>query len=445
MSAIGKDLPGPDLGTALSELAGAAQLRRVEMVAWRDLGHPEAGGSELHATRVAERWAQAGVDVTMKASRAPASPPVDSYGGFRVTRPGRRYGVFPTVAWEGFARRSKNRPDGLVEIWNGLPFLSPLWAGCARTVFLHHVHEGMWDLTLPAPLAAAGRLIEVRIAPRFYRSTPIVTLSESSRQRIIQVMGLDPAQIRVVEPGVDPRYSPLGPRSERPFFVAVGRLMPYKRFDLLIDALVATQATHESLEAVIVGEGQERAALQARIDAHGAGGWLRMTGHLDGEALLATYRRAWAVLSASAFEGWGMTLTEAAACGTPAVASRIAGHSDAVHDGTSGLLFDDREQLEGALRSLIDRPDLRRRLQSGAAQRALALTWDRTALGTMESLAADAIRRNAGALGAIPPSANGNSHRDAMPLRRSRSGAPAAPVAVPHELTTASRPRKPRA
>ena len=70
---------------------------------------------------------------------------------------------------------------------------------------------------------------------------------------------------------------------------------------------------------------------------------------MDDAELVAWYRRAWVVASSSQREGWGMTLTEAAACGTPAVATAIAGHADAVLDGESGLLVENLDDLAGAL------------------------------------------------------------------------------------------------
>ena len=79
-----------------------------------------------------------------------------------------------------------HRPgDALVEIWNGMPFVSPLWYRGPRIVFLHHVHAEMWGMVLPPTLARMGDLIEQRIAPRFYRSSRIVTLSDSSRREIV--------------------------------------------------------------------------------------------------------------------------------------------------------------------------------------------------------------------------------------------------------------------
>jgi glycosyltransferase involved in cell wall biosynthesis len=283
----------------------------------------------------------------------------------------------------------------VVEIWNGMPFFSPLWAPHPRVVFLHHVHDRMWDMVLPPRLAQVGKLIERRLAPPLYAGTSVVTLSESSRRTIVEALGLPAWRVSVVPPGVDRRFCPGGAREKTPLFVAVGRLVTYKRFDLLVDVLVRVRARHPGLQAVIAGEGSERAGLEALVAAHRAQNWLHLPGHVTDADLLALYRRAWAVLSTSAYEGWGLTITEAAACGTPAIASRIDGHRDAILDGESGLLAEPGPEMEAALDMLITNQIVRRRLQLGARDRVRSLTWDRTAFGTLQVLAADARRPGA--------------------------------------------------
>ncbi len=88
-----------------------------------------------------------------------------------------------------------------------------------------------------------------------------------------------------------------------------------------------------------------------------------------------------------------MTLTEAAACGTPAVATRIAGHSDAVDDEVSGLLVDSMDELVTAAGRLIDDAMLRRRLSLGATRQAERFTWGATAALTFDALS-DAVGRS---------------------------------------------------
>jgi hypothetical protein len=81
---------GSDVVGKLGDLAATAGLRRIAILAWRDLDDPEAGGSELHASRVASLWAEAGIEVTMRTSYAAGHPQVTWRGGYRVIRkPGR--------------------------------------------------------------------------------------------------------------------------------------------------------------------------------------------------------------------------------------------------------------------------------------------------------------------------------------------------------------------
>ncbi len=374
----------------LASVAADAGLKRIHFVAWRDLDDPEAGGSELHAHMVASRWAAAGLDVTFRTSAVPDAPAALGRDGYRVLRRSGRYAVFPGAAWEGI--RMGHRPgDALVEIWNGMPFLSPLWYRGPRIVFLHHVHAEMWGMVLPPMLARAGDLMERRVAPRFYRRSRVVTLSESSRDEIVEMLGLAPERVTVAPPGVDPGYTPGGQRSPVPLVVAVGRLVPVKRFDVLLRALAALKTHHPALRAAVIGDGYERGSLEALRDELGATDWIELPGRVSDAELVDWYRRAWVVASSSVREGWGMTLTEAAACGTPAVATAIAGHDDAVLDGESGLLVGDRADLTAALHRVLGDDVLRSRLSKGALARARWFTWDATARRALEALAEEAV------------------------------------------------------
>jgi glycosyltransferase involved in cell wall biosynthesis len=376
----------------LGDLADAAGLRRIHLLAWRDLYDVEAGGSEVHAARIAKLWSEAGIEVTMRTSYAQGHPPEGVRDGYRVIRRAGRYLVFPRAALSEATGRHGPR-DGLVEIWNGMPFLSPLWDRGPRIVFLHHVHGAMWKMVLPPNLAGVGELIESRIAPPLYRRTRIVTLSSSSKRELVETLGFRNDRVSVVPPGVDPRFQPGGERDPEPLVVAVGRLVPVKHFDRLIRTVDEVRRRHPTTRLVIVGEGYERDTLDELVQTLDAEAWVEFAGRVSDEGLLDLYRRAWVVASSSSHEGWGMTLTEAGACATPAVATRISGHVDAVVDGEGGLLADDERGLAEALAAVIGDPDLRRRLGDGARARAAELTWEATALGTLRALADEAHRR----------------------------------------------------
>lgn len=90
-----------------------------------------------------------------------------------------------------------------------------------------------------------------------------------------------------------------------------------------------------------------------------------------------------------------MTLTEAAACGTPVVATRIAGHVDAVADGVSGLLADDDAEVARLLARVCTDADLRARLEAGALDHAARFSWANTAARIMAVLVDEATGRRA--------------------------------------------------
>jgi glycosyltransferase involved in cell wall biosynthesis len=378
--------------TKLGDVAAEAGLRRISILAWRDLDDPEAGGSEIHVHEIARCWAEAGVEVTMRTSYAGGRSHVAWRDGYRVIRKAGRYMVFPRAAfsermgWHGAS-------DGLVEIWNGMPFFSPLWVTSPRVVFLHHYHAEMWQMTLPPRSAAFGSFIEAKLAPPLYRRTPICTPSESSKRELVEQLGFKADRVQVVPPGIDSKYSPGGEKSPTPLVVAVGRLVPVKRHHLLLEVLAELKHDHPTLEAVIAGEGYERDALEAQRRELGAEDWIHLPGRVSDDEIVDLYRRAWVLASTSAREGWGMTITEASACGTPAVATRIAGHEDAVVDGVTGLLADDMPGIARAIDRLLRDGDLRQRMSTAALEYSARFQWSKTALGVMESLAADARRR----------------------------------------------------
>jgi glycosyltransferase involved in cell wall biosynthesis len=383
------DLPDPTPPPLkLGDIAEAAGLRRIHLVAWRDLDDIEAGGSEVHAAEVARRWAEAGIDVLLRTSYAAGHPAKTRRDGYDVVRKAGRYLVFPRTAAAETAHRHGRR-DGLVEIWNGMPFLSPLWCRGPRVVLMHHVHAEMWRMVLPPRLAFLGDTLESRIAPKIYRRSRMITLSPTSKAEMLEI-GFRDDRVEVVPPGIAAHFTPGGARTVHPSIVACGRLQPVKRFDRLIRAVVKAHEQVPDLTLTIVGTGALREELGALVDQYDAADYITFAGRVTDEELVELYRSAWAVASSSVREGWGMTLTEAAACGTPAVATRIPGHIDAVAEGRSGLLADDVDGLAAHLVTVANDRALREQLSAGALAHAATLSWNQTATRILLALAEEA-------------------------------------------------------
>jgi len=372
---------------AAAERLRVSGVTRVESYAWRDLDDPDAGGSELHADQIFRRWTAAGIDVDHRTSTAEHARSFER-NGYLVTQRGGRLDVFARVIGRQLVRR-RPADTATIEIWNGVPWFGPIWARRRRVVWMHHVHREMWDDALPGPLSAVGRWLETRFAPLWYRSSTFATLSESSAAEIRR-LGIPPEHLHVIPPGVDERYTPdPGRRSATPAAVVVGRLAPVKRQRLALEALAEARTAHPELTVEMIGSGPERQAVESWVSANEAADWVRLRGHVTDDELLDAYRRAWLVVSASHAEGWGMSLTEGGACGTPAVATDIAGHRGAVVDGETGVLVAD-DRLGPAIADLLGDTDRRELLGAAAVDHARSLSWTAVAARHLELLA-DAV------------------------------------------------------
>lgn len=367
---------------------GSHGVRRLHVLAWRDLDDLDAGGSEVHADHFMRRFAAAGLDVTHRTSAAAGRAAEGRRNGYRVVRRGGRETVFPRVV-VAETLRGMGRFDAVIEIWNGVPWLTPIWCRRPRLTFVHHVHGPMWDQVLPRPLAAAGRAFEARAAPRLYRRERVLTPSEATRAELV-ALGLRFGRVTVVPNGVDEVFRPGGRRHAAPTVLGVGRLAPVKRFDRLVEAAVVARSRVPDLRLEIVGDGPERQRIEALVARHGAQDWVELAGRMTPAELVARYRSAWVVASASLAEGWGLTLTEAAACATPAVATDIGGHRSSVVDGVTGILAP-LEGLGDAIADLVCDHARRAALGAAASRRAHTLTWDSSALAIMRALHAEVI------------------------------------------------------
>ncbi len=368
----------------------ARGIQRIHVLGWRDLADPDAGGSEGHAHEFMRRWASRGLEVTHRTSHAAGQPDLVSRDGYQVIRRGSRYSVFPRTIVSELTRRM-GPSDALVEIWNGVPWMSPIWYRRPRITVLHHVHGPMWDQIFPGPLAAAGRLMESRLAPPFYRSSLTVTPSDATRDELLE-LGFRPDRVVAVPNGVDEKFSPGGTRTSHPSIVAVARLAPVKRLDAVIQAAIQAKQRVPDLTLTIVGDGPSRDELEAAVAHAGAGSWITLPGRFDEQQLVDLYRTAWLVVSGSIAEGWGLSLTEAAGCGTPCVATDIRGHHSSVIDGATGLLVVP-DQLGSTIADVLTDHPRREQLATAALQRARTLTWEASALGVTRCLHAEVARR----------------------------------------------------
>src|SRR5215217_3203769 len=171
----------------------------VLFVNWRDITHPEGGGSERYVHRMAEGLAGAGLRVSMFCAAHDRAPAEEVVGGVHVIRRGGRYGVYPRALLHVL----RTRPRLVVDVQNGLPFGSPLVTRRPVVNLVHHVHREQWPIVFGRIGGAIGWWIESVLAPRLYRRSRYVTVSTATAVEL-QELGIDPARVAVVRNGVEP-------------------------------------------------------------------------------------------------------------------------------------------------------------------------------------------------------------------------------------------------
>src|SRR3954454_11411962 len=133
----------------------------VLFVNWRDITHPEGGGSERYVHRMAEGLAGAGLRVAMFCAAHERAPADEVIGGVRVVRRGGRLGVYPRALLHVL----RHRPRLVVDVQNGLPFGSSLVTRRPVVVLVHHVHREQWPIVFGRLGGAIGWWVESVLAP----------------------------------------------------------------------------------------------------------------------------------------------------------------------------------------------------------------------------------------------------------------------------------------
>jgi glycosyltransferase involved in cell wall biosynthesis len=360
---------------------------RLLVVNWQDRENPLAGGAEIHLHEIFGRLAAQGNQVTLLCGGWPGCPPRTTLDGMEVLRVGTRYS-FPFRARAFFRRELAGRAfDLMVEDVNKVPLYTPRWGGPPVVALVPHLFGGTAFQELAAPLAAAVWLAE-RPLGRAYRGVPFEAISASTAADLAE-RGIPRSAVEVIYPGIDTvSYTPCASeRAPTPVFAYLGRLKRYKGVHHVIHAFAAMGHGDAILE--IAGAGDYRPALEHLAASLDLGERVRFLGRVSEEEKLRLLRRAWALVFASPKEGWGITNLEAAACGTPVVASSSPGIRESVRDGDTGFLVPhgDVAAMAAALRRVAGSPTVVQALGATARAFAESFTWERAALETESHLA----------------------------------------------------------
>jgi hypothetical protein len=175
-------------------------------------------------------------------------------------------------------------------------------------------------------------------------------------------------------------------QSATPRLLYVGRLKRHKRVDLVIDLCARLREHVPNLVLDVIGTGDDEERLRALVAERRLEDLVHFHGFTSHARKVAAYSFAWALVTATQREGWGLSVIEAAACGTPALSLDVPGVRDAVEHGVSGWLAPNVESLYVAALRLLTDAEWRERLSHGALQRAQAFSWQASAARAREAL-----------------------------------------------------------
>jgi glycosyltransferase involved in cell wall biosynthesis len=363
-------------------IPGGSERLRIAVVNWQCRDNPLAGGAEIHLHEIFGRLAEWGHEVVLLCGGWPGCPPRATLDGIEVHRVGTRQ-TFPFLARRHWHTHLADRGfDVLVEDINKVPLFTPTWRVPRLVALVPHLFGGTAFQELSAPLATAVWLSEKPL-PWFYRGRDFEAISQSTKDDLVQ-RGIAAERIRVIFPGIDSVHYTPDPscRAAQPVFAYLGRLKKYKGVDLVLRAFAACGVPDATLE--VAGAGEFRPELERMAGTLGVASRVRFLGRIDETEKCALLRRAWATVFASPKEGWGITNLEAAASGTPVIASNSPGIRESVkHDETGFLVpHGDVTAMAACMRRLSGERTLVERLGANARRFAEGFTWANAAKET---------------------------------------------------------------
>jgi glycosyltransferase involved in cell wall biosynthesis len=367
-------------------LMSTAHVSSVMMLCWRDVGHPQGGGSETYLQRIGAHLAARGVAVTLRTARYAGAARDDVIDGVRISRAGGRYTVYLRAllallgARLGVGPLRGVRPDVVIDTQNGWPFFARLFFGRRVAVLVHHCHREQWPLA-GRVLGRVGWFCESAISPRVHRLNQYVTVSLPSARDLTE-LGVGVNRIAVVRNGLDkaPPQTLEMARSVTPRVAVLSRLVPHKHIEDALDAIAALRTRMPGLHLDIVGAGWWHDRLVGHAARLGIGHSVTFHGHISDAAKHAVVQQAWVHVLPSRKEGWGLAVTEAAQHGVPTIGYRHSGGlTDSVIDGVTGVLVDDHDDLVARLEELLTDPLLRDELGRKAQARSTEFSWRQSA------------------------------------------------------------------
>lgn len=347
---------------------------------WRDTKHKFAGGAEVYVHELAKRWVKQGNKVTIFCGNDNKHKSNETVEGVEVVRRGGTYTVY-LFAFIYYIFKFRGKYDLIIDCENGIPFFTPLYVNKPVILVIHHVHQKIIQRYLRFPINIIASLLEAKMMPVIYRNKKVVTVSDSSKEEIIKLGFINEEDIEIIHNGKAIKNTVFTPKTEYPTFLYLGRLQDYKNIDVAIAAFAKVVKKYNKAKLKIVGYGESLSKLKKLSVLLQIENSVEFLGKVTDTEKINLLSESWAAIHPSQIEGWGITVIEANACGTPVIASRVNGLRDSVVDGKTGILVEYRnvDEFAKAMTRLIRNPQLRNNLSREAYVWSKNFNWNKSA------------------------------------------------------------------
>jgi glycosyltransferase involved in cell wall biosynthesis len=290
-----------------------------------------------------------------------------------VVRNGGKYSVY--VKARRFVKRHLSEFDVIIDEINTVPFQIRRTArGKPVVAMIHQLAKEVWFYETRFPLNVLGYFALEPFWLRGYRGFPIVTVSESTKQDLFH-LGFEHIHVVYNGTAAAPLDTP-GKKEAHPVLVFLGRLVRCKLPNHAIEAFVKVKETFPEAELWILGDGY----LRTRLERDAVDG-VSFFGRVSDDEKFDLLTRAHLLLAPSVREGWGISVIEANAMGTPAVGYDVPGLRDSILHGRTGILVEpmNTQALADAVTQILRNPMTIRALSRNALARSKTFSWDDSA------------------------------------------------------------------
>lgn len=351
----------------------------------KDWTHPKSGGAEVNLKETLTRLDDRGHEVHLFTSKYPNSPAKEEIDGVKIHRyglKGRTNELFILSLGQLYLNGliQKLNPDILYLI-NSIMTWIPVWKRDKTVIGIHHLNGKTLLRQMEFPLNYIGYLAE-KMGLLLSRSREKVTGSPEITQVLVE-KGLKKNKITEIRHGVDSERYTQGKEADKPNILYLGRLEYSKGVDLLPSIHENIQEEFGECNLEIAGFGRREEDIEEFTDNNQS---VTFHGYVSEERKKKLLQSAWVLLTPSRKEGWGLTVAEAAASGTPAVGFKTGGLQSSIEDGETGRLVPSNPEPEQntkkfarAVTELLNDTEERKRLGENAVEKAGDWSWDNAA------------------------------------------------------------------